>query len=102
MKPSISPRFQAATCAAITVRISVAGSPAPKVAENGRTLNNKSKRTEKRAAKLLLICNSYNLDLRPPTYYIKRVLRPLCFVALSLAALTPAFGQPKPTSAPGV
>src|SRR5256714_3632257 len=44
----------------------------------------------------------YNLDLRPSTYYIKRVLRPLCFVALCLAALTPAFGQPKPTSAPGV
>ncbi len=34
------------------------------------------------------------------TYYIKRVLRPLCFGALCLAALTPAFGQTKPTVAP--
>lgn len=45
----------------------------------------------------------YNLDLRPLTYYIKRVLRPLCLVALCLAALTSVFGQqPKATSAPGV
>jgi len=36
------------------------------------------------------------------TYYIKRVLRPLCFVALFLAALSSAFGQAKPTSSPGV
>lgn len=35
------------------------------------------------------------------TYYIKRVLRPLCLVALCLAALTSVFGQqPKATSAP--
>jgi general secretion pathway protein D len=40
----------------------------------------------------------YNLDQRPLTYYIKRVLRPLCLVALCLAALTSVFGQPKPTS----
>lgn len=44
----------------------------------------------------------YYLDQIGPTYYIKRVLRPLCFVALLLAALTSVFGQPKPTSAPGV
>ena len=45
----------------------------------------------------------YNLDQRPLTYYIKRVLRPLCLVALCLAALTSVFGQqPKATSAPGV
>jgi general secretion pathway protein D len=45
---------------------------------------------------------SYNLDQSPPTNYIKRVLRPLCFVALLFAALTPVFGQPKPaaTNAP--
>jgi general secretion pathway protein D len=43
----------------------------------------------------------YNLDQPPLTYYIKRVLRPLCLVALCLAALTPVFGQqPKATSAP--
>jgi general secretion pathway protein D len=40
----------------------------------------------------------YNLDLRPATYYIKRVLRPFCLVALLLAALTSAFGQAKPTT----
>src|SRR4051794_22007115 len=43
-----------------------------------------------------------HLDLRSQTYYIKRVLRPLCSVALCLAALTSAFGQAKPTSAPAV
>src|SRR6187200_2582844 len=41
---------------------------------------------------------SYNLDLSHPTNYIKRVLRPLCFVALLLAALTPVSGQPKPVA----
>src|SRR5437762_11911644 len=46
--------------------------------------------------------NRYNLDLRSQTYYIKRVLRPLCSVALCLAALTSAFGQANPTSAPAV
>jgi general secretion pathway protein D len=45
----------------------------------------------------------YNLDQRRLTYYIKRVLRPLCLVALCLAALGSVFGQqPKATSAPGV
>ena len=33
-------------------------------------------------------------------YYIKRVLRTICFVALFFAALTPGFGQPKPTATP--
>src|SRR4051794_9873036 len=36
---------------------------------------------------------SYNLDLSSPTIYIKRVLRPVCFVALSLAAFSFAAGQ---------
>src|SRR4051812_9146545 len=36
---------------------------------------------------------SYNLDLSTPTIYIKRVLRPVCFVALSLAACSFAAGQ---------
>ena len=43
---------------------------------------------------------SYNLDLQLPTYYIKRVSRILCFVALFFAALSPAFGQPKPSATP--
>src|SRR5438477_5529384 len=38
----------------------------------------------------------YSLDPAAPTIYIKRVLRPFCLVALSLAALTPAFGQVRP------
>lgn len=42
----------------------------------------------------------YNLDHRGPTYYIKRVLRTLCFVALFFAALTPGFGQSPPSSTP--
>jgi general secretion pathway protein D len=43
------------------------------------------------------------LDRERLTIYIKRVLRPLCLVALCLAALTSVFGQqPKATSAPGV
>src|SRR5437764_7164694 len=49
-----------------------------------------------------LPCDRYNLDLHSPTYYIKRVLRPLCSVALCLAALTSAFGQAKAPSAPAV
>src|SRR2546423_3949067 len=49
-----------------------------------------------------LHCNRYNLDLHSLTYYIKRVLRPLCSVALCLAALTSAFGQAKSPSAPAV
>ena len=40
------------------------------------------------------------LDLRGRTYYIKRVLRTPCFVALFLAALTPVFGQAKPAASP--
>jgi general secretion pathway protein D len=47
----------------------------------------------------------YNLDLGPPTIYIKRVLRPACFVALSLAAFSIAAGQapvaPSPSTSPG-
>jgi type II secretion system protein D len=44
--------------------------------------------------------NPYNLDLGRPTYYIKRVLRPFCAVALLLAALTPSLpGQTKPSPA---
>jgi general secretion pathway protein D len=54
------------------------------------------------AVTLQLFNVPYNLDQRPATIYIKRVLRPLCSVALCLAALTSVFGQPKPTSAPGV
>jgi type II secretion system protein D len=44
----------------------------------------------------------YNLDLVPPTIYIKRVLRPACFVALSLAAFSIAAGQPSvsPSTSP--
>lgn len=40
----------------------------------------------------------YNLDLRFQTYYIKRVLRPFCLVALLLAGLTPLFGQTTPVA----
>ena len=40
----------------------------------------------------------YSVDPAAPTYYIKRVLRPSCLVALCLAALTPAFGQVRPIS----
>jgi general secretion pathway protein D len=47
----------------------------------------------------------YNLDLGVPTIYIKRVLRPACFVALSLAAFSIAAGQapvaPSPSTSPG-
>lgn len=41
--------------------------------------------------------NLYNLDLRASTYYIKRVLRPFCAVALLFAAQSSLFGQPKPS-----
>ena len=40
--------------------------------------------------------NRYNLDLSEGTYYIKRVLRPLRFVAPLLVALSTAFGQVSP------
>jgi general secretion pathway protein D len=43
---------------------------------------------------------SYNLDPAAPTYYIKRVLRPFCFVALFLTALSSVFGQAKPSPTP--
>jgi general secretion pathway protein D len=50
-------------------------------------------------------CALYNLDLGPPTIYIKRVLRPACLVALSLAALSIAAGQtsvpPPASTSPG-
>src|SRR5256714_2527875 len=93
----MSPRFQAATCAVITARISVAGSLVAAVVGAARPLHEMPKT---RRSTSLFIYNRYNLDLPYPTYYIKRVLRPLCSVALCLAALTSAFGQPKPTSAP--
>jgi type II secretion system protein D len=47
---------------------------------------------------LPLAAPPYSVDPAAPTYYIKRVLRPSCLVALCLAALTPAFGQVRPIS----
>src|SRR4051812_6787496 len=126
MNPSMSPRFQAAVCAAITARISASGDGVAETPGAARTVSAmiRFERRENRRfmddpykprirAKLVRTVEvagkpsptrrlrPYNLDLAPLTNYIKRVLRPLCSVALCLAALTPVFGQPKPTSTTG-
>src|SRR5438105_10062963 len=48
------------------------------------------------ASRIAHPASPYSLDPAAPTIYIKRVLRPFCLVALSLAALIPAFGQVRP------
>src|SRR5438105_11691231 len=48
------------------------------------------------ASRIAHPASPYSLDPAAPTIYIKRVLRPFSLVALSLAALTPAFGQVRP------